>query len=257
MNLLAELSNMAKSLTELRKLQRAQLGRLTKEDLIESILAPPERNDNVLLELTEKINTLVSEVTELKNVINSPDSVINKRFATLQTQIDKQAEVISRQQRFLEIVDRKERETNVIVTGVPDENESLDGATTERDKINKIWSKIGVEEEVKSYRRLGNRDEMTGNRRRAILVTFTSRTSRDKVLEKAKQLKEAGEIYSKIYVKKDVHPNIRKEWKRLWEAEKSEKERPENVGCVIQFNTRERKLYRDGVVIDSWKQEAF
>ena len=247
----------AKPLTELRKLQRAQLGRLTKDELIDSILAPPERNEEVLLELTEKINALVGEVTELKNAINAPDSVINKKFATLQAQIDKQADVIGRQQRFLETVDRKERETNVVITGVPDENESLDGATTEEEKINKIWSKVGVVEEVRSHRRLGNRDDMTGNKRRALLVTLANRTSRDKVLANAKQLNQAGELYSRIFIKKDVHPSVRKEWKRLWEVEKAEKERPENVGCVFQFNTIEWKLYRDGAVIDSWRQESF
>ena len=38
----------------------------------------------------------------------------------------------------------------------------------------------------------------------------------------------------------------------LREAEKAERERPENVACNIQFNVRERKLYKDGVVIDKW-----
>ena len=71
-------------------------------------------------------------------------------------------------------------------------------------------------------------------------------------MDKAKTLKQREEVYKKIYIKKDVHPSVRAEWKRLREVERTEKERPENVGCRIEFNVRERKLYKDGVVIDKW-----
>lgn len=71
-------------------------------------------------------------------------------------------------------------------------------------------------------------------------------------------MKQAADEYSKIYVKKDVHPSVRKEWSRLRDAEKAEKERPENaVGCEIRLDTQERKLYKDGVVIDGWNQQFF
>ena len=75
---------------------------------------------------------------------------------------------------------------------------------------------------------------------------------RDDVLEAAKRLKQCEEPYKKIFIKKDMHPSVRTEWRRLREAEKAERERPENAGCNIQFNVRERKLYKDGVVIDKW-----
>ena len=52
-------------------------------------------------------------------------------------------------------------------------------------------------------------------------------------------------------------PNIRMEWRRLREVERNEKERPENSGCVIRLDTRERKVYRDGEVIDEWSQQSF
>ena len=58
-------------------------------------------------------------------------------------------------------------------------------------------------------------------------------------------------------VKKDVHPSVRNEWKRLHDAHKNEKERPENAGCRVYLDYRERKLYRDGVVIDTWSLQSF
>ena len=95
------------------------------------------------------------------------------------------------------------------------------------------------------------------NNRRPILVTVASKIIRDNILQKTRQLKDAGDEYNRVYVKKDVHPSIRKEWKRLFDAEKTEKERPENAGCVVHFDKRERKLYVDGNVIDSWNLQYF
>lgn len=155
----------------------------------------------------------------------------------------------------MEAMDRKEREKNLVITGVPDEDEALEGATTEQDKINKIWSEVDAREVVQSHRRLGTRGDT--NRRRAILVTLDSMEAKDRILTKASKLKQATGEFNKIYIKKDVHPSIRGEWRRLRAAERTEKERLENAGCVIRLDSRERKLYRDGVVTDAWNLQFF
>ena len=72
-----------------------------------------------------------------------------------------------------------------------------------------------------------------------------------------KDLKNAGENFKTIYVKKDLHSSVRAEWKRLRDAEEKEKQRPENAGCEIRFDAREKKLYRDNVVIDTWRPKVF
>ena len=140
---------MAKSLINLRKLQRNQLTRLTKEELIESILTQPEPNEGLVRDLTEKVNELVSEIAELKQAITAPDSFINKRYDELQRQVDKQADIIPKQQRYLEFLDRKERENNIIITEVPEENGALAGETSEEGKLSKIWECMEVREEIK------------------------------------------------------------------------------------------------------------
>ena len=53
-------------------------------------------------------------------------------------------------------------------------------------------------------------------------------------------------------MKKDVHPAIRKEWKRLRDVEAAEKVKPVNQGCTIQLDYKCREVNRDGVVIDKW-----
>ncbi len=247
---------MAKPLAELKRLQRNQLLRVNKDDLIDSILASSDDDENSLLRaLSEKVETLVAEVSELKNAVTSPSSMINSKFKDMQAQIDKQAEIIAKHQKFMEVLDRKERERNLVILSVPDEHESLDGATSDEEKIEKIWRTIEVNENVISQRRLGNRNG--GNRKRPILVTMASKESKERVLAKASKLKTSNDIYSRIFIKKDVHPAIRSEWKRLREAEAVEKDRPENAGCTIHLDTRERKLLRDGVVIDSFSPSFF
>lgn len=54
-------------------------------------------------------------------------------------------------------------------------------------------------------------------------------------------------------VKENVLHSIGNEWKRLCDAEAAEKANPENTGCVIRLDIKERKLYRDGVVTDGWR----
>ncbi|XP_069972547.1 uncharacterized protein [Penaeus vannamei] len=171
-----------------------------------------------------------SDLAQLRQDIASPDSAINQKLAAMQSQIDQQASVIKHRQQFLEAVDRRERETKLVILGVPDEGEDLAGATTDENKFSKIWSVIGEEVRIRGRRRLGRRDA-NSTRKRPILVVETKQV-RDGLLSKAKKLKEEDQTCGRIYIKKDVHPCVRNEWKRLREAEKSERERPENVGSV-------------------------
>ena len=93
-------------------------------------------------------NFIYSAITgndgEIKQAVKSADSAVNKKIEEMEEKISKQAETILHQQLFLEAIDRREREANMIVTGVPDEHEALDGTTSDTDdKLNKIWSVIG------------------------------------------------------------------------------------------------------------------
>ncbi len=39
--------------------------------------------------------------------------------------------------------------------------------------------------------------------------------------------------------------------------EAAEKAKPENVGYAIRLDTRERKVYKDNIVIDTWNAQFF
>ena len=68
-----------------------------------------------------------------------------------------------------------------MLLGVPDESESLDGATTGKDRVMKVWDAAGITCDIKSTRRLG---KTGGSRNRPVLVVVESRAVRDAALEK-------------------------------------------------------------------------
>ena len=63
-------------------------------------------------------------------------------------------------------------------------------------------------------------------------------------------MKDVEGILSKVYIKKDIHPAIRKENDRLRKREKEEKEKAENVGSDVSYDWKRRVLTRDGVIND-------
>lgn len=56
---------------------------MTKEDLIECILAAPDPNHSQLQELTDKLHALVTDVNELGGAVTASDSSIIKMFDEL------------------------------------------------------------------------------------------------------------------------------------------------------------------------------
>ena len=56
---------------------------------------------------------------------------------------------------------------------------------------------------------------------------------KNNILKHPKNLKSADPVFARIYLKRDVHPSMRKEWKRLFKSLKSESAKPENSGCDI------------------------
>ena len=161
-------------------------------------------------------------------------------------------------QLFLEQLDRQKRETNLVLFGIPDGQESFDGATTDDDKIKKVWTAVEADPDritIRSHRRLG--PVINANRPRPLLVDVESKSIRDEMLEKSKKLKELQENYKKIYIKKDSHPEVRKEWKRLRDAEEVEKNKPSNSGCTIRLDFKQRVLYKYDIAIDKWRPHPF
>ena len=143
--------------------------------------------------------------------------------------------VVAQWQRLIELLDSKDRERNMVITGIPEGAEALEGATTDLDKCQKVLSKIGAEDvNPVQISRIGKQEQ---NRKRPLLIRLDSKNERDGVLENTKRLKDAGNAYRYIFVK-DTNPSVWREWKRLRDAETTEKQKPDNQGYTIELDFR-------------------
>ncbi len=108
-----------------------------------------------------------------------------------------------------------------------------------------------------SVQRLGiiRGDNLRGSR--PLKVALHPDTDRRKILESTHKLKNAGPILSKVYIKKDVHPGIRKEMKRLRDTEKREREKPDNQGRTVLYDWKARCVKVDGIIVDTYKPTFF
>ena len=68
---------------------------------------------------------------------------------------------------------------------------------------------------------------------------------------------EVMAAFKDINIRKDSHPAVRKEWRRLKEAEEAEKARNENVGKNVRIDYRTRVLYVDDVIVDRFNAKLF
>ncbi len=102
------------------------------------ILASGE-DGTTLAGINKRMDDVVKAMEALKDTITAQNSVANKNYEKLRARVDKQ-EIIAKQQQYLEYLDKKEREGNVVILGVPDDQESLEGATSDEEKLDKIWT---------------------------------------------------------------------------------------------------------------------
>ena len=234
---------------------KTQIQKISKEDIIDIIVAAKGADDGSLSRVATRLDTLFPEMTALRQTVTNFESTTNKKLQEMQLKLDKQSGIIMQHQMFLENIDREKRQNHLVVFGVPEDGETFDGATNDTEKLDKIWTTIATDVIRVSHKRLGNSTE--NGKKRPILVVVRSKEVRDKVLVNAKKLNDAGSTYERVYIKKDQHPEVRKEWNRLREAEKNERLRPESQHATIRLDAKERKLFRDDVVIDSWKPHPF
>ena len=110
-----------KSLTDLIKMQRNQLKSVNKDELIDAILSADDTEAVMATRIEVQLSNVARELNELRQTIATSEDQVNKKLAEMQEKIDKQASIISHQQLFLESVDAKQRETNIVITGVPED----------------------------------------------------------------------------------------------------------------------------------------
>ena len=241
-------------------------------------LSPAEVRGLTKAQLTFALRTLIDEPTEeteagpgvvqmarierkLDDMLtqwNTEKDAMQQQIKDLQKNNEKLTETVSLHQRMLETVESEKRAANLIMTGLPEE--AMEGAETDTEKVRQVMTAIGQQDvQIHSMERLGelraNRPQNPDSRpySRPVKVVLSNASDRGAILGNAKRLKTGDDKFKTVYIKKDVHPLIRKELARLREVTSQEKGKPENQGRNVYYDYKQRKVYVDGVVIDYFR----
>ena len=156
--------------------------------------------------------------------------------------LDALIEAVNQHQRFLESIDSEKCACNFIITGVPetpftDPDSPADSpvsVNTDSEKVDIILRKIvhKADVKVKDVIRLGKPHNTSDALPRPLKIVTASPTERKSALDDTKKLKDAGEIFKKIYVNKDIHTVVKKELNRIRKAEREEN-RNQKIEAVL------------------------
>jgi hypothetical protein len=247
-----------------KRLSKTEINNMKRDDLRDLVLkiqkeATENSGENGQETEAADIKTLLNDILKEMKKFNEEKETVKRELTELRTDNRKLNEALMQQQRFLEVLDADRRANKVIVFGVP-EGEMVDGVNvmrTDDTKVAMILQKIGQHDEVAGVRRLGKKPEDQPDRIRPLEVTLKNAAKRQDILTNSKKLKDEAQPYKDIGLRKDVHPAVRKEWKRLKEAEESEKARNENAGKTICIDYKKRVLMVDNIIIDRFAPKFF
>ena len=231
-----ELKDPLKDLDLTKPLKNANLGEIV--DIFKAMMNPIEVK---LEKIGNTITTQDAKITLLQANLKEKDTII----ATL-------TNTICNMQSSLNHLDADKRSTNIIVAGMLEGeiNNNEDGEIKEDElKIERLLHVMKAEPDIIAAAgtfdccRIG---QARDNSIRLVKVDVKSKAIRDRILEKAPQLKHSREPWKKVYVKKDVHPVYSKETSRIYKKMKELKEKNPDKDVKIL----DGKLMVDDKVID-------
>ena len=163
---------------------------------------------------------------------------------------------VAAQQKTLEDLQQDRRAKNLIITGVPEApGEPSDTRRIDFNTVESIFTAVecpGIC--ANRVTRLGKKQETPLENSdisptpRPLLVCLNTTNDARTIIKKSSNLKKSSD-FKKVYIKKDEHPLVRKEWRRLRDFARKEKAAPINVGCTIKVDYQRRAVTRDGETI--------
>ena len=235
------------SLDAYKEMTPAQRKSIKKQDLInlldESVKSGPGNSVETKLDL----------ILQQLGAIKSKNDKYDQEIQRIDNVVSDHSNILSAQQKFLEDLDSEKRAKHLIVLGMKEEDQRADQV-----KFNNIVETIGVQTrdiKIENIVRLGTRDPNEQNKTRPLKVTLEKREMRDDILKNASKLKEQpeGSEFKKVFLKRDTHPKVREEEKRLYEVWKAEKNKQENVGKEVIFDRKTRVVTCNGDEIDRFR----
>ena len=230
----------------IQQLMSKPSGELSAADIFQIVQLANRDIHNKIDSLTKHCNM---EISNLKNNVQILQNEKKKKDDEIQTL----KYTIIGMQKSINMIDSKEREKNAVIYGVPEDDMTTDAGIlrTDDDKLKHILHLIECTEfdgaafgniEIE---RIGKARE---NYRRVMKVKCRSREDRDELMKNSKKLKDAEEIWKKVYIRKDEHPVYLAEKNRLRRKMMELKRMEENNTKEIVI--KDGKLMIDATVVD-------
>ena len=232
-----------------RALSQTEVNKLTNPQLkkaLQTLITTPideEPSNTILLNELKDINEKINEINTLKEDIKCLSDKLNSAY-----------ESINQQQLFLEYLEGKERRKNLVIYGLSETVDEL--GNNDMEKLSNVLNKAkcsNVDPTNFTTRRLGDPSQ----RNRPLHIILNSQKQRDTILYTAKELRNAGKSYSKVYINKDIHPAVRKEIGRLKKKAKEESGKSENSESVIIYDPKNRVVKKNDSIIDRFTPRFF
>ena len=225
----------------------------------------------LILEKDRTIASLSARVTALEAGAKKKDPPSTADNAKMKTDMEEYSssmktmkETVAAQQKTLENLQQDRRARNIVITGIKEpECTGKDAKLVDESAVDDLLAAVEcVGISPSRVVRLGVKqntarddDATPENRRpplpRPLLVSLNTANDVRAVLLKTNKLKNNAD-FCNIYVKRDEHPLVRQEWKRLRAVARKEKAAPINQGCVIKVDYQKKAVTRDGEIIQEF-----
>ena len=216
-----------------------------------------KEKDATIASLTARVETLEKSTKNKASVNTSDVNIMKEMKEEYSSNMKTIKATVAAQQKTLENLQHDKRVKNLIITGVPEpEGSPLEARKEDESTVESIFTTVECPGVCpSSVTRLGRkRNPSPSNESNAVtedlpprplLVTLNTVAEVRAVTSNGYKLKE-NNAFRKVYLKRDEHPLIRKEWNRLRTFAKKEKDAPINVGCLIKVDYQKKAVTRDG-----------
>jgi hypothetical protein len=207
----------------------------------------------IITPISEKLDKLEHYLTTNVESQNAKLELLKASVKEKEQTIDTMSQIIINMQSSLNRIDSDKRITNIMVSGLSENNITDNGTELKNDaeKVERLFEVMNVDAATISsldiatleMSRIGQQNESVT---RLLKIDVKSKATRDRILDKAKDLKGKNEPWKRVYVKKDVHIVYAKENQRLNNRRKDLREKNPSSDIKIL----DGKLLIDDRVVD-------
>ena len=176
-------------------------------NLFQLMLKPIE---NKIADLSENFENKITSLEKRIELLEKEDQIKDEKITVLTT-------IVTNMQRALNSIDSKDRQNNLIVSGLTENVMELNDGnllTDDSEKINYLLNRLGIEKEIHGFTTLRIGKE-TIQKRRMLKLIVKDNKSREVIMKNSFKLKDCEEPFSKVFINRDNHPVYQKEHMRL------------------------------------------